>query len=320
MAVFVCGGKTIMKDKKSGVKFGIWIPPFPSWSVIKNRVQQIESLGFDSIFMVDHFAHSTCVNSPWMEAWTLLAGMAACTSCIKVGTLVTNFIYRNPALLAKQALTLENISGGRLILGIGAGSPQDLSHPMTGVDPWPNPERVSRFEEIVTILDQMLSNPVSTYTGKYYKVKGAVMLPPPVQQPRPPLMIAAQGPRMLKIAASYADNWNSLVGFKYSSVEALGLVRDNNKRISEMAIAQGRDPEDITRSFAIGMTVDKPFQSIAAFQDFICRYIEVGIEEFMLGYWLDDDIPDPIPLEHINSLDLLERIAVDVLPEYKRLE
>jgi alkanesulfonate monooxygenase SsuD/methylene tetrahydromethanopterin reductase-like flavin-dependent oxidoreductase (luciferase family) len=308
-----------MKNKKSGVKFGIWLPPFPSWPVLKDRIQQIENLGYDSIWMVDHFAHSIFLNSPWMEGWTLLAGMAACTSSLKVGTLVTNFIYRNPALLAKQALTLDNISEGRLTLGIGAGSPHDLSHPMTGVDPWPNPERVSRFEEIVTILDQMLSNPVSTYTGKYYSVKEAIMLPPPIQQPRPPLMIAAQGPRMLKIAATYADNWNSLAGFKYSSEEALGLVRDNNKRISELAMARGRDPDDIIRSFAIGMTVDKPFQSLTAFQDFIDRYIEVGIEEFMLGYWLDDDIPDLAPIEHINSQDLLARIAVDVLPEYKQI-
>jgi alkanesulfonate monooxygenase SsuD/methylene tetrahydromethanopterin reductase-like flavin-dependent oxidoreductase (luciferase family) len=180
---------------------------------------------------------------------------------------------------------------------------------MTGVDPWPNPERVDRFEEIVIILDQMLSNPISTYKGKYYQVKEAVMYPPPIQQPRPPLLIAAHGPRTLKIAATYADNWNSLAGHQYSSEEALTIVREKNLQLSELAITQGRNPEDITRSFTLGSTQDKPFQSTDAFQEFIERYIDAGFQEFMLGYWMNEDVPELIPLEHIDNPNLLERIA-----------
>ena len=252
-----------------------------------------------------------------MDAWTLLAGMATCSTRAKVGTLVTNIIYRNPALIAKQALTVDHLSDGRLVLGIGVGSPNDLSHPMTGIDPWPNPERVSRFEEIITIVDQMLRNPITTYRGHYYKVTEAVMLPAPIQQPRPPLLIAAQGPRMLKIAATYADNWNSTAGFKYSSEEALQITRDNNQRLSELAVGLGRDPKQITRSFCVGWTNDKPFASIGAFQDFVGRYSDAGIEEFMLGYWMDEDVPKPVPMPHINSPDMLERIALEGIPELK---
>jgi alkanesulfonate monooxygenase SsuD/methylene tetrahydromethanopterin reductase-like flavin-dependent oxidoreductase (luciferase family) len=305
------------KIKKSRVKFGIWLPPFPSWSEIINRTKQIEELGYDSIWMVDHFAHSTCLEHAWMECWTLLAGIAACTTKIRVGTLVTNFIYRNPALLAKMALTLDHISEGRLTIGIGAGSPQDLSHSMTGVEPWSNPERVSRLNEIVQILDLMLTHPISNFSGTYYKVTEAVMLPPPIQQPRPQILIAAHGRRTLKITATYADYWNSLAGSEFSSDEAVKFVSDCNERLTELAITQGRDPKDITRSFTVGRTNDKPYESIGAFQSFIGRYIEAGIEEFMLGYWLDDDGPESIPMGHINHPDLLERIALDVLPEYK---
>lgn len=305
-----------MSEKKR-VKFGIWLPPFPSWPEIIKRTQHIEELGYDSIWMVDHFAHSTCLEHAWMECWTLLAGMAACTSRIRVGTLVTNFIYRNPALLAKMALTVDHISGGRLTIGLGAGSPHDLSHAMTGVEPWPNPERVSRLEEIVQILDLMLTQPITNYAGTHYKVKDAVMRPPPVQQPRPQILIAAHGRRTLKITATYADHWNSLAGSNYTSAEAVQFVSECNQRLTVLALGQGRDPQDITRSFTVGRTADKPFESTAALRDFIGRYIEAGIEEFMLGYWLDDDGPESIPMEHIDHPDLLERIALEVLPEYR---
>jgi alkanesulfonate monooxygenase SsuD/methylene tetrahydromethanopterin reductase-like flavin-dependent oxidoreductase (luciferase family) len=315
--VFERKGAKMVKDIRKKLKFGIFYAPLPSWPVLRERIQHVESLGFDSMWLVDHFVNPVYSDCPWMDAWTLLAGMAACSKNVKLGTLVTNIIYRNPALIAKQALTVDQMSDGRLVLGIGAGSPNDLSHPMTGIDPWPNRERVSRFEEIVTIVDQMLRNHVTTFEGEYYKVTDAVMLPAPIQQPRPPLLIAAHGPRMLKIAATYADNWNSLGGLQYSSEEALRITRDNNHRLSELAAAQGRDPDQITRSFCVGWTHDKPFDSIGAFQDFIGRYSDAGIEEFMFGYWLDDDVPKPVPLAHINSSELLERIALDGIPGLK---
>jgi alkanesulfonate monooxygenase SsuD/methylene tetrahydromethanopterin reductase-like flavin-dependent oxidoreductase (luciferase family) len=178
--------KMMENSPKEKLKFGIFFPPLSTWPILRERIQHVESLGFDSMWMVDHFVNPVYADCPWMDAWTLLAGMATCSKRARVGPLVTNIIYRNPALIAKQALTVDHLSGGRLALGIGAGSPDDLSHPMTGVNPWPNPERVSRFEEIITIVDQMLRNPITTYKGHYYNVIEAVMLPGPIQQPRPP--------------------------------------------------------------------------------------------------------------------------------------
>jgi alkanesulfonate monooxygenase SsuD/methylene tetrahydromethanopterin reductase-like flavin-dependent oxidoreductase (luciferase family) len=141
------------------------------------------------------------------------------------------------------------------------------------------------------------------------------MLPLPIQQPRPPLLIAAEGPRMLKIAATFADNWNALASFKYSSQEALQHVRDNNLRLTELALELGHDPDSITRSFCVGWTNDQPFESLGAFQDFIGRYAEAGIQQFMLGYWEEQEEPRPVPIRHISSIDMLERIAQQVNPE-----
>ncbi|HEX9090694.1 MAG TPA: LLM class flavin-dependent oxidoreductase, partial [Anaerolineales bacterium] len=285
-----------------------------SWPVMQERLRLVEKLGFESIWIGDKFAAPGDPYVPWFECWTLLAGIACSTERVKVGSLVTSIIYRNPAIIAKQALTLDNMSGGRFTLGLGASSADDTDHAMTGVNPWPNAERVERFGEVLTIVDQLLRNQLTTFRGKYYAIEGAVMLPRPIQQPRPPILVAAEGPRMLRIAASSADNWNCLAGFKYSPEQALQHVRENNQRLTELALEIGRDPERITRSFCVGWTKDQPYQSIAAFQDFIGRYADAGIQQFMLGYWLEEDEPRPVPMPHINSPDMLERIATQVIP------
>ena len=296
------------------LKFGIFFPPISPWPVLRERVRRVEQLGFESIWMGDKFAGPGVSEVPWLECWALLSGFAACTERVRVGTLVTSIIYRNPAVIAKQALTLDHISGGRFTLGIGVSSPDDIDHLMTGVDPWPAAERVSRFKEVITIVDRLLRYPITTFEGTYYKVSGAVMYPPPIQKPHPPILIAAESPRMLKITAAFADNWNALASFKYSSQEALQHTRDNNLRLTEFALKLGRDPASITRSFCVGWTNDRPFESLGAFQDFIGRYAEAGIQEFMLGYWLEKDEPRPVPMSHINSIDMLERIAQFVTP------
>lgn len=295
------------------LNFGIFFPPVSPWPVLRERVNRVEALGFKSIWMGDKFAGPGDSDVPWFECWALLSGFATCTQRVRVGTLVTSIIYRNPAIIAKQALTLDHISGGRFTLGLGVSTSDDMDHLMTGVYPWHAAERVNRFKEVVTIVDQMLRNPITTFEGIYYKVNGAVMLPPPIQKPRPPLLIAAEGPRMLKITAAFADNWNSLAGFEYSSKEALQHTRDNNLRLTEFALLLGRDPASITRSFCVGWTNDRPFESLGAFQDFIGRYAEAGIQEFMLGYWLEQDEPRPVPMTHINNLDMLESIAEYVI-------
>lgn len=298
-----------------GLKFGIFFPPITSWPELQKRARLAEQLGFESIWMGDKFAAPGDPDVPWLECWTLLAGLAGCTERARIGTLVTSIIYRNPAMIAKQALTLDHMSGGRFTLGVGVSAPEDSDHAMTGVVPWPNAERVSRFGEVVTIVDQLLRNKVTTYQGDYYKVAGAVMVPAPVQKPRPPILIAAEGPRMLKITAAFADNWNSLAGFRFSPQDAWQHVFDNNQRLTEMAHELGRNPEQITRSFCVGWTRDQPYQSPAALQDFIGRYAEAGIQEFMFGYWLEEDEPRPVPMPHINSPDFLEKIALQVIPD-----
>ena len=298
----------------SKISFGIWTPPVTLYPDMFDRWELIEKLGFDSVWNVDHFTNPIKMSkTPWFECWTSMAALAARTRKIRIGTLVTNIIYRNPALLARQIVTVDHISQGRLTFGIGAGSSTDPSHPMTGVEPWSNKERVERFLEFVEIFNLMMTQEVSSYDGNYYKVTDALMSPPPVQKPRPPLLIAAKGPKMLKLAATLADNWNYLPPFGISAKEALEETKTRNERITELAEEAGRDPGSIGRSLGTGWTKERPFDSKDNFMEYVNRYLEIGINEFHLGF-ATERIPGN-PLHLISSVEMLETIAHEAIPE-----
>lgn len=176
------------------LRFGISQLQNRPWSILAQNCQLVESLGYDSIWIADHFVNGHSLQDDWLDGWSVLTAWAAQTHTIRIGPLVTNIIYRNPAVLARQALTVDHISHGRLNLGVGATTGRDPSHRMTGVKVWETAERVQRFREVIEVVDQMLRNELTTYQGRYYAITDALMKPAPIQKPRPPLTIAAMGP------------------------------------------------------------------------------------------------------------------------------
>jgi alkanesulfonate monooxygenase SsuD/methylene tetrahydromethanopterin reductase-like flavin-dependent oxidoreductase (luciferase family) len=258
------------------------------WPEMITRWQRVESMGLDGLMLADHFVNFAQPNAPWFEAWTLLAALATQTKTIRIG-LLTAFPWRNPAFLARQAMTVDHISNGRLDLGLGAGAPGaiDVSYAMTGTPDWPAKERVDRFREVVEVVDQLLRNQESSYAGQYYQLKGTIMNPLPVQQPRPPLMIGANGPRMLKIVAKYADTWNTFGGVDIKSPdEMLTLTRTRNAQLDEYCAEIGRDPTTLRRSVLFYTEEDymKMYSLPGAFEEIVKRYREIGITEFMFFY------------------------------------
>src|SRR6266508_1634998 len=235
----------------TGLCFGIITLPNAAWPTMVDRWRYVESLGFDSVWLGDHFVNPHQPSQPWFEAWTLLTALATQTTRIRIGPLVTPFALRNPAMLARQALTLDHISHGRLELGLGGGVATDISYQMVGIPAWDPPERVARFREVVELIDRMLRNGVTTYAGRYYQLKEARMQPPVVQHPRPPITIAANGPAMLKIAAKYANTWNTYLASPMSLTEALDVVRQRNILLDEYCSEIGRDAHEIRRSILI---------------------------------------------------------------------
>lgn len=291
------------------LRFGVITLQNVPWKREVERWKHIESLGFDSAWLADHFVDPTRPSSPWFEAWTLLAALATHTTRIRMGTLVTCTAWRNPAFLARQALTVDHLSNGRLELGLGAGARGaiDPSYAMTGTDDWAPQERVDRFREVVEIVDQLLSNPVSSYEGRYYELKDTAMSPAPVQKPRPPLTIGALGPEMLKITARYADTWNSFGGMGLSAEEMLEATRERNAFLDEYCAKIGRDPGTLRRSLLLyDAPAETAYSSMDGFREVFDQYTDAGITEFIINY--------PFTERHIP---IFENIAREIIPELR---
>jgi alkanesulfonate monooxygenase SsuD/methylene tetrahydromethanopterin reductase-like flavin-dependent oxidoreductase (luciferase family) len=295
------------------LRFGILTIQDQPWPILAGQWKTLERLGFDSLWIADHLVDPFRPDSDWLDGWSLLAALAPLTNKVRVGTLVTNFIYRHPALIAKQALALDHISNGRLELGLGATTDIDPSHGMTGTPVWDSAERVRRFREVVEIVDGMLRSETTDYEGRFYRVAGVHMHPPPVQRPRPPITVAAGGKTTLRIAARYGDAWNTMLGSGLSEQDALETMRRHSATLGEQCASIGRDPAEIRHSFLAGFTGDRPFASPDAFRDFVGRYREAGVDEFIFYY----DRPGMDPEKHLTAA-VAERFAGEVIPRLRR--
>ena len=256
------------------LSFGLLTPLRGSWDDLVAIWQELEALGFDGAWVPDHFAFGT----PSFEAWTALAGLASYTRRIRIGTLVTSTAFRNPAFFAKQVVTLDHLSHGRLELGLGAGyDPRDTDHAMTGLSIWEPRERVQRFHESLEIINRLLHGELLTYLGRYHQVTGATLGARCLQVPRPRLTIAGYGPTMLRLVARYADTFNSGDLDSRTLVEpraVLTATRERYARLNEYCLQLGRDPQTLGRSIyrTCQPPTEDPWAAVDAFTDFVGRY------------------------------------------------
>jgi len=292
------------------MKFGAIVLQDMPYQELVGLWKKFESLGFDSTWVADHFVNYAHPDSPWYDGWTTLAALASVTSKIRIGTLVTSIALRNPAVLARQAMTVDHISNGRLDLGIGAGAPSkiDPSYRMIGIEDWSFDERIERFREQVEILDTLLRSDKASYHGEYYRVEEAIMAPGPVQKPRPPLVIAAHVGPSLKIVAEFADVWASFGDDFGAPPES--VVMKTKKRIEQLDMyckEIGRDAGTLERSLLLfGAEANTVFASEKHFKEVVNRYASIGITEliFFYPFFAPDQIPtfEQIARETIPSL------------------
>lgn len=219
----------------------------PGWSDILAAAQVAEDVGFDSLWLVDHLLYQFGPDDPprgiW-ECWTLLSALAATTTRAELGTLVTCTGFRNPALLAKMADTVDEISGGRVILGLGAGY-YELEYSSFG---YPYDHRVSRFEEALRIIAPLLREGRVTFKGKYSSAEHCELRP---RGPRPkglPIMIGTGGERMLRLTAEHADAWNGWLVRGQNHPDAIPPLRE---RIDAACRDAGRDPATLARTATV---------------------------------------------------------------------
>jgi len=297
------------------MRFGMFTFCRAPFDEVARLWQSADELGFDSAWVDDDLLSPGFSD---FEPWSLLCALARESARLRIGTLVSPITFREPAFLASQVLTLDHVSRGRAELGLGAGGP-DNAYRAFGLTEWSAQERAGRFEEQTQLLDRLLRGEALSHEGRYYSVIDARMSDP-VQRPRPPITIAAHGERGLRLAARYADGWNSLGG------QPFRLARDASQRVTlAAAVAETkrlsnrldhnceeleRDPASIRRSVLAYWAVPDPLSSLDAFDEYVGAYSEIGINELML-YWP--------PLETIVARQQLsaeqrarfERIATD---------
>jgi F420-dependent oxidoreductase-like protein len=222
------------------MRFSVWPSPAHPWHEILELARHCESTGWDGVYFADHFMPNgpgtAALDGDTLECWSVISGLAAAVPRLRLAPLVTSVTYRHPAVLAKIAAAVDQISGGRLTLGIGAGW-QENEHASYGIELGTVKQRLDRFEEAVAILVSMLREPRTTFSGQYFHVSDAPNRPAPVQA-RLPLLIGGRGERRtMRIAARYADEWNSWT----SPDELARKVKVLHAHSEEI----GRDPAEI---------------------------------------------------------------------------
>jgi alkanesulfonate monooxygenase SsuD/methylene tetrahydromethanopterin reductase-like flavin-dependent oxidoreductase (luciferase family) len=230
-----------------------------------------DDAGFDHCWAFDHLATtgSDGAHPTLYEGWTLLAAMAEATTRVRIGLLVTGMIYRHPALLAKQAVTVDHLANGRLEFGIGAGWAA-LEHEMFGIG---SPDHLlGRLSEGLQLIKLLWTQERSTLDGHYYRLRDAVANPKPVQRPHPPIWIGASGPMMIRLAARHADVWNW-------AGEGLEDARAAGEELNAACRLLGRDPQTIRWSAQFGFDGEDPGATIEELR----RWHEAGFTELVVS-------------------------------------
>lgn len=249
---------------------------------LQRRWRDAERLGFDVLWNCDTVVEPDRFRHTMFDGPATLTMMAAGTRAIRVGTLVSSLYFRQPVTLAKTVMTVDHLSGGRIEVALGVGDPS-AGAKAAGVD-WSAGEQVARFGEFVELLDLLLRQEVTTYQGRFYRCTEAETLPLPVQRPRPPITIAAHGPKMLRIAAAHGDGWSSWGGYGVNTEEDFyAATADRSHRFDDLCVAAGRDPATLRHSLVCFPPLT-PWQSVEYFHDMVGRFAEIGIDEFVL-YW-----------------------------------
>jgi alkanesulfonate monooxygenase SsuD/methylene tetrahydromethanopterin reductase-like flavin-dependent oxidoreductase (luciferase family) len=276
---------------------------------LRSLWRRAEDVGFDAVWNCDTVVEPDHPLHPIFDGPATLSAMALETSRIRIGTLVTSQYFRHPVTMVKSAITIDHLSGGRLEIALGVGDPTAGATSM-GIS-WSPMDAVERFREFVTLTTLLLGQEVTTFEGRFFRCVDAEMLPRSVQSPRPPIAIAAHGPKMLEIAAEMADSWSSWGGYGIETEDDLFRVTsDRSRSLDELCLRRGRDPTSIRRSLVCFPPLT-PWESTGYFAEMVGRFAEIGIDEFVL-YWPRHWRPDARFED-----DVFGEVTSDVIPKLR---
>jgi alkanesulfonate monooxygenase SsuD/methylene tetrahydromethanopterin reductase-like flavin-dependent oxidoreductase (luciferase family) len=285
------------------MRLGVVILPELGRDALAATWRRAEALGFDHAFTYDHLAWRSLRDSTWFAAVPTLAAAALATEKIRLGPLVASPNFRHPVAFARELIALDDLSRGRLTLGIGAGG-TGWDATVLGQAAWSPRERAERFEEFVTLTDRLLREPVTSYAGRYYAADGARSAPGCVQRPRVPFAVAATGPRGMRLAAQFGETWVTTGDRKregLSAAEGARVVAAQSARLDEACAAAGREPKTLARMVLSGVALAGGLESVESFRETLGRYGEVGVTDFVV-HWPRASAPYAGELAHFERI------------------
>jgi alkanesulfonate monooxygenase SsuD/methylene tetrahydromethanopterin reductase-like flavin-dependent oxidoreductase (luciferase family) len=289
------------------MRFGLTILPEHRWADAAPMWRQAQELGFDHAWTYDHLVWGGLPDSPWFGTIPTLTAAAMVTSTIRLGTFVTSPNYRHPVSFMRDLLALDDISGGRFVCGIGAGG--DIDNSILGEPPLNPRERFERLREFTGLLDTLLTQDHVSHVGTHFSAVDARTRPGPVQRPRIPFVMAANGPRSLRLAVEYGAGWVT-TGPKVETLEqwwvALAVL---GGRLDEALAAAGRDPATLERHLNLDSSPQFALESVGAFEEMAGRAGALGFTD-VITHWPRPDGP------YAGDLAVLESVASEVIPHF----
>lgn len=269
------------------MRIGVVILPEYTWHEARRLWSEVEDLGFDHAWTYDHLAWRSLRSSAWYSSIPTLTAAALATQTMRLGILVTSPNFRHPVPLAKEIMTMDDISAGRIVLGIGAGAP-GLDEEIIGQPTLPASERGRRFGEFVDVMDTLLRQPTTDYSGDYYRINQASMVPGCIQRPRPPFAIAATGRNGIRTAARHAQYWvtngDPRRFRERPEKESLALIASQHQLLIVECERIGRRPSNLATMVNGSVVGDAPTASLAAFLGFAEKCVDLGFTDLAIHY------------------------------------
>jgi alkanesulfonate monooxygenase SsuD/methylene tetrahydromethanopterin reductase-like flavin-dependent oxidoreductase (luciferase family) len=290
------------------VRLGVVVLPELPWSQAREQWQQLDVWGYHSAWTYDHLAWRSLADGPWYATVPTLAAAALATTTIRLGTFVASPNFRHPVPFAKELMSLDDLSGGRFQLGVGAGG-GGFDAEVLGGPGLTARQRVERFAEFVELLDRLLSSPLTSYDGEWFTARDARMHPGCVQQPRLPFVVAANGPRAMRVVARHGQAWVTGVtppeeGEQRWWAALPGAVG----RLDDALTAEGRDPASVQRYLSVDASGAFGPSSVEHLRDVLGRAESLRFDEVVVHWPRPDGV-------YAGDVGVLERAAAELLPE-----
>jgi alkanesulfonate monooxygenase SsuD/methylene tetrahydromethanopterin reductase-like flavin-dependent oxidoreductase (luciferase family) len=292
------------------VRVGIVILPEHRWWAAEPRWRGAETYGFDHVWTYDHLGWRSLVDGPWFDSMATLTAAAMVTDTIRLGTLVVSPHFRHPVSFARQVLALDDISDGRFMLGLGSGATGKGGYDRTVMGEQDiTPRQVTaRFGEFVKLMDSVLAQPKTDFSGEFYTAVQARNAPGCVQRPRVPFLVGADGPKAMAVAAEFGQGWITLGQRDATDLDDWWRgVAQTAARFDEILAAQGRDRATVDRYLSVDASPLFSMESVEAFRDHVGRAQAAGFTDVVVHWPRHDGV-------YAGRESVLEEVAADVLP------